>query len=365
MTTTTETREHAELSPSMLDALALCPCYRSKKGEDSEAASRGRKMHDALGKRLVCAYPPQWKVGLEPDDAEEVDWAARWIETNLSRENRIMEEKVCIERDFQILTWGYLDFADTSPDNCSVVDFKTGEPRDCERQLAAYALGLMQRLGQEQCRVVALYSRYRQVAEDFISRQGAEALVYPVLEAAKDPMSKPQPCDYCGWCANRWSCHVHHTAGSAIVQANPDWVDVSDWLPSTWRPSEITEPGDMAKLLEIHAPMMKRMEQWSADVKTHALKMMETQEVAGWRRAEEPSDRVIENLLGAFQLLGWPAEDFLLCCKAVIGKMEKRYVKDVDNKAEAKRELAKKLEPFLAERTISHTLKRERKDKHT
>jgi hypothetical protein len=354
---TTETREHALLSPSMLDALALCPCYRRVEGgESSEAAERGRKMHGGLTNFLLGAQLTN--MGFSSDEEEEIRWAAEWV--HLSCDNRVYEERVTIERDFEILTWGYLDIADTTPSSLTVVDFKTGEQRDCTYQLGAYALGLMQRYEQPQCRVVALFSRYRYVEEWIISRERAEALVYPILDAARDPKSQPRPNGYCPWCANRWNCYAQHNAGTAIVHANPEFAETSDWLPSTWRPSEITEPSDMAKLLEIRAVMKKGFEEWDKAVTAHALAMSATQEIPGWRRAEVKSDREVKEILNAFQASGLKDNEFLACCKVKIGELEKMYAKDADNKAAAKRELAMKIEPFLAKRTTSWQLKPEK-----
>ena len=85
-------------------------------------------------------------------------------------------------------------------------DLKTGEERDYRPQMAFYALGLMQRHGEDAVEVHEVYSRSRKAKVYEITREEAEGVVFPLHLAVKDKGKQPSSNEYCSWCANRATC---------------------------------------------------------------------------------------------------------------------------------------------------------------
>ena len=108
-------------------------------------------------------------------------------------------------------------------------DLKTGMKRDYKQQMAAYALGVMQKFGDKTLTCHLVYSRFKDVETFDIELEEAARIVYGIVDSVKDPTRSPWPCDYCRWCSRKDNCtaikHFSYTiAGQveAMKQINLD-----------------------------------------------------------------------------------------------------------------------------------------------
>ncbi len=359
---TTENTQHHEFSPSALDAMAECPLYRSS-GESSDAANAGTAQHEALAKAI--AGKPEWPDGLSPDAVEAVQFALDWLKVYTSLD--VVQTEVRLEilnDDFEVITHGTADIFITEP--LTIMDYKSGEARAHYFQLMAYALGAMQKTGKDTCRVMIIYGRLKKVEDYTVREEEARRAIDTLFAHIKNPDATPKPCEYCGWCAHRNTCPALHQRGVALVQGRSDWVDVSDWLPSTWHPSEVTNAADMKKLLEVHAALKGRFEEWSKAVMHFAGEMMRKgTEIEGFELTERKL-RQVKDLLGIFQSSGMAPEKFLECCTLALGKLEDAYAAENSAmpKAAAKKQLNAKIAAYLDEPKVSQFVQKSREGAH-
>jgi len=127
---------------SSLPKLAQCACYESASGESSPAAARGTKMDEAF--RFALSGDRTLIDKLDADeDKQAVIWAVdRVIE--ISEGKGILSD----ESKLKVKTPG-IDHVGTEdcriPSLCISCDLKSGQVRDYENQMMAYAYGNMAR----------------------------------------------------------------------------------------------------------------------------------------------------------------------------------------------------------------------------
>lgn len=156
---------------------------------------------------------------------KEIVWAASYILSVAGRKKLISEQRVSIMRDGEEISFGSMDAY------CKghLFDLKTGMKRDYKQQMAAYALGVMQKFGDKKLTCHLVYSRFKDVETFDIELEEAERIVYGIVDSVKDPTRSPWPCDYCRWCSRKDNCtaikHFSYTiAGQveAMKQINLD-----------------------------------------------------------------------------------------------------------------------------------------------
>ena len=159
------------------------------------------------------------------DYPKEIVWAASYILSVAGRKKLISEQRVSIMRDGEEISFGSMDAY------CKghLFDLKTGMKRDYKQQMAAYALGVMQKFGDKKLPCHLVYSRFKEVETFDIELEEAERIVYGIVDSVKDPTRSPWPCDYCRWCSRKDNCtaikHFSYTiAGQveAMKQINLD-----------------------------------------------------------------------------------------------------------------------------------------------
>ena len=147
---------------------------------------------------------------------KEVIWSAQYIMSVVGRKKLITEERISVMRDGEELTFGSLDAY------CKghLFDLKTGQKRDYKQQMAAYALGVMQKYGDKELTCHLVYSRFKGVDKFSLTREQAEDIVYAIVDSVNDPTRSPWPCEYCAWCARKESCtalkHFAYTIGGQM-----------------------------------------------------------------------------------------------------------------------------------------------------
>jgi CRISPR/Cas system-associated exonuclease Cas4 (RecB family) len=146
--------------------------------------------------------------GLDPskNGTPPTRWAWEWVRENMDLDHTANEMQLTLMRDFEPVTFGTADFAGLDKlGRLTVIDYKSGQQRDYYYQLVTYALAAMQKYGEDECRVVALYGKTETVHEFSIIREDAEAAVFGLIDRLAKG-GEPRLCDYCGWCEHNGTC---------------------------------------------------------------------------------------------------------------------------------------------------------------
>ena len=147
---------------------------------------------------------------------KEVIWSAQYIMSVVGRKKLITEERISVMRDGEEITFGSMDAY------CKghLFDLKTGQKRDYSQQMAAYALGVMQKYKEKKLTCHLVYSKTKEVEKFDLTREEAEDTVYAIVDSVNDPTRSPWPCEYCAWCARKESCtalkHFAYTIGGQM-----------------------------------------------------------------------------------------------------------------------------------------------------
>lgn len=143
---------------------------------------------------------------------KEILWAARYILETAGEKELCSEQVVSVLRDGSEATFGSVDAY------CEghLFDLKTGQVRDYDAQMNAYALGIMQRYKKEEITCHLIYSKTRYVDVKTISFSEAENAVYSIIDSVTDETRSPWLCDYCNWCARESKCTAVKNFGYSI-----------------------------------------------------------------------------------------------------------------------------------------------------
>jgi len=147
---------------------------------------------------------------------KEVIWSAQYIMSVVGRKKLITEERISVMRGDEEITFGSMDAY------CKghLFDLKTGQKRDFKQQMAAYALGVMQKYKEKKLTCHLVYSKTKEVEKFDLTREEAEDTVYAIVDSVNDPTRSPWPCEYCAWCDRKESCtalkHFAYTIGGQM-----------------------------------------------------------------------------------------------------------------------------------------------------
>ena len=148
---------------------------------------------------------------------KEVIWSAQYIMSVVGRKKLITEERISVMRGDEEITFGSMDAY------CKghLFDLKTGQKRDFKQQMAAYALGVMQKYREKKLTCHLVYSKTKEVEKFDLTREEAEDIVYASVDSVNDPTRSPWPCEYCAWCDRKESCtalkHFAYTIGGQMA----------------------------------------------------------------------------------------------------------------------------------------------------
>lgn len=222
-----------KLRPSILPKFAACRCFA---GSDtpSGAAARGTLV-DAVMRRVLAegGGVPASAEGLDAEALAAAAWGVGRV-----REIAAGAPVVTREGDLRVDLHGEVlpDFAPGSfgtmdalvPQQCAVIDFKTGLVRNYKEQMAAYCLAMMTRSESDfTMEPTDRYTAYlvfvdaREVVRHVFSKEEAVA----VLRAAIDRPPVPEACGYCSWCR-------HFEVCPATLRAVAQVQRVGDSLPA-------------------------------------------------------------------------------------------------------------------------------------
>ena len=329
--------------------LAQCAMFES--GPPSEAAQRGTRQHEAL-EQILSGSPQREKcLGLDSDEVEAVAWAAEYVQAHASDGVPLqLEQRVALlDENFEEITFGTADVW-AAPD---LFDYKSGEIRNYTEQVAAYALMLMERDGLDHVNVHLLYGKYKKAVVTSMDRDTARGIIKGIIDRARDPERKPEPCDYCGWCSKAATCPALQERVGAVAAGRDDWA------LEQYHSSEITSPEEMGKALTL----ARQMKAWCESVEFHAKEMAIKQgiKIPGYKVAERAGRRECKNVAAAFPLVGLPQEKFLGACSIQLSKLETEYAEfNGMKKAPAKRALNEKLVDVITQGRSSQFLTKEK-----
>jgi hypothetical protein len=221
------------LRPSSLPKLDACAKYEGS-AVAGPAADRGTEL-DALYRAVLAGTGT---LDLANDDHRSVGWA---VDTTrlISHGSPILSA----EDDLRIEAAGMTGTADAAiPDEDVSIDLKTGEERDYHQQQAAYALGFMDRFFTDAWTIFLLYCDLRKAVKHTFTRAEAEHTVRSVIAKAKDPLARPTPCEYCDWCAKKFTCRERLEGVAWWAGKDPATID--------WD-VELADPARLAAFLDL------------------------------------------------------------------------------------------------------------------
>jgi hypothetical protein len=289
--------------PSSLPAQAKSPRWESS--GSSVAAEAGNDRHTALeelfhGKRQVYEL-------LAEHEQEAVLWAYDYVRSVITPGSTIQNEiGLEVRRGAALVLRGTADVV--VGDN--LFDLKWTE-RNYNEQMAAYALGVMQLHGFPKITVHIMYGDTKRVQRYEITREEAEGLVYPILDAVANPNTPCKASEYCSWCKHHATCpvivgHVNTVAtGLQMVPLDEFHLATLD---------------NVAKALNL-AEVAK---EWADAVQEKARNLaVQGFQIPGYTLKERSGAREIDPTLinHAFERLGLPQEVFLAACKVSITKL--------------------------------------------
>lgn len=196
----------ALLRPSQLPKLAACRCFKDKPGEAGPAAQRGTMLDAVIRLAVnnggdVTRAAGAKRAELTSDDRAAVEWAVRTV-FELSKGAKIVTDEYYLQADPGIegIKPGTMDTC--IPEIQLLIDYKSGQMRPYDEQMAAYALACMKAYFATSWTTALLFIDQKKVVYRTFTETEAEAICKAIVDA---PVT-PTVCDYCGWCADCDSC---------------------------------------------------------------------------------------------------------------------------------------------------------------
>jgi hypothetical protein len=152
---------------------------------------------------------------LVTEDAEAVQWALATLKLlNQSEDSAdvvVAEEALAAEVPVTGIKAGTMDAC--CPTQGWLADFKTGQMRDYEAQMAAYSLACMNEYWSDEWTAHLLFVDQQRVVSRHFTWREARDIVYRILNAPEVPSC----CEYCGWCGAFERCSAVKAAADAVV----------------------------------------------------------------------------------------------------------------------------------------------------
>ena len=231
--------------PSSLPKLAECVRFEGMAGA-GPAAERGNVL-DKLYREVLGGV-----AALDPKNEEHngIHWAvdvtrilANKQADDVGPEIFTTESILWKEDDLRVQAMGMQGTADCAlPHARTSIDLKSGQERNYIEQQALYALGFMARYNVKAWTVVLLYSDLRQMREFKFTQYWAETIIRNLMARVNDPLSVATPCDYCNWCAKKYTCAERLETVAFWAGKDPATID--------WQ-AEMNDPVKLAQFINL------------------------------------------------------------------------------------------------------------------
>lgn len=212
----------AQVRPSSLPKVKLCGHFQGDP-VSGPAAARGTRL-DVAFRAMIQGVEPEVELSIE--EGMGLDWAVDSARI-LAGGHEIFSDEESLRVEIPVI-----DHAGTSDLLCPGAgwhgDLKSGEVRDYEAQMAAYAIGWMRDQGVAEWTAYLFYCDQRYVQSYRFTQESAEDVVRDAM-ALRLSDAPPRPNQYCGWCAARWDCEARREElGShlPISKNSPIWADI-------------------------------------------------------------------------------------------------------------------------------------------
>jgi hypothetical protein len=147
------------------------------------------------------------------------------------------------EDDLRVQAMGMQGTADCAlPHARTSIDLKTGQERNYMEQQALYALGFMSRYKVDRWTVVLIYSDLRTMKTLDFTRPWAESIIRNLMARVNDPLSVATPCEYCNWCAKKYTCVERLETVAFWAGKDPATID--------WQ-AEMNDPVKLAQFINL------------------------------------------------------------------------------------------------------------------
>lgn len=289
--------------PSSLPAQAKSPRWESS--GPSAVTEAGNDRHTALeelfhNKREVYELLPE-------HEQEAVLWAFDYVRSVITPGATIHTEfGLEVRRGAALVLRGTADVVVGD----QLFDLKWTE-RNYSEQMAAYALGVMQLQGFQKVTVHIMYGDTRRVQRYDITREEAEGLVYPILDAVANPNTPCKASEYCSWCKHHATCPVIVGHVNTVAKGL-QMVPLEDFHLAT-----LDNVAAALNLAHIASEWASAVQDKARDLAVQGFK------IPGYTLKERSGAREIDPSLinHAFERLGLPQEVFLSACKVSITKL--------------------------------------------
>ena len=324
-------KHHPTMPPSAMNALVKCPFYKSNPA-GSDAAKKGTDQHAYAEALLRNDDNEANRCGaiLDADGRANAEWYAEHVRANAGDDLEVEVAAELQDKNYGVITYGTIDAASRD----EIWDYKSGEERGYNYQMAAYALMRMRQKGLKEVTAHICYGKTKKIVSETYTEESAWDMVETVLAIINNPERQEMPNEYCAWCEKSVSCPAltRHVTVVAAKYAPED----SDKI-KMWEPSEMSDPSQVSRALYI----ARIVGPWASNVEKRAKELIEKGEnVPGWSIMEKRGARQVKDILTAFQLCGLPEQAFLSACTVGIGKLEEAFATTKGmKKAVAKREL--------------------------
>lgn len=284
---------------------------------ESDILEDGKDRHAAL--REMFEGQSALVELLPSDQAEGVRWAADYVRSNIPHLDWPMRWEASmqlLDDDFRVMMSGTPDLV------CGphIVDLKWRK-RDYTAQFVCYLLMRFQEEQFEKITMHALWGAYQQYERREWTEAECWAELRRVLDAYDNPAPKvPKACAYCGWCARRLECPAFNLPAVVVAQNREDWG------LTTYHISQITDPADMAKAIELVPKLRKFCD--AIDFYKREWAVARGIKIPGYRVRDEKGDREITDLPRALVLMeeaGLPQRKVLPACGMGVTALKKAW----------------------------------------
>ena len=231
--------------PSSLPKLAECVRFEGMAGA-GPAAERGNVL-DKLYREVLGGV-----AELDPnnDDHRGIAWAvgmtrilANKQADDVGPEIFTTESILWKEDELRVQAMGMQGTADCAlPHARTSIDLKTGQERNYMEQQSLYALGFMSRYNVDRWTVVLIYSDLRTMKTLDFTRPWAESIIRNLMARVNDPQAVATPCEYCNWCAKKYTCAERLETVAFWAGKDPATID--------WQ-AEMNDPVKLAQFINL------------------------------------------------------------------------------------------------------------------